>query len=183
MILIATKKKIIILSIFVVVLIVLYYFLVINILQKGKEIYTLSQKIRETEAKKEYLLSMKENLSLSKDKAIQLENYILKVGGEVEFIKKIEDMALSGNVKAEIKTAKIEEVSSDSSTIAENFRVGLDAIGSWNDVIYFLTLIENLPFRITINSVSFDKFSDYEIKGQKVSQWLLNLDFSVIKQK
>jgi len=183
MILIKTKKKIIIASIFAFSLFALYYFLVVNILQNGREISSMSQKIKDNETKKNNLFSMQENLALSKDKAIRLQDFILKAESEVEFIKKIEDLAISSNVKSEIKTAKVEEISKINSTVANSFRVGLNAVGSWGNVVYFLTLIENLPLKITINNVSFDKFTDYKIDGREVPQWLLSIDFSVIKQK
>lgn len=183
MVLAKTKKKIIILSTLAFFLVASYCFLVTNILQKGREIYSMSKEIKDIQARRGELLSMQKNLFSSGEMVIKLEDFVLKTGSEVEFIKKIEDMSVLSNVKSEIKTAKITEISGNNSIIAENFKVGLEAIGSWSDVIYFLTLIENLPLKVTINNVSFNKFSDYGIKEQKIPQWLLSIDFSVIKQK
>ncbi|MGB8816025.1 MAG: hypothetical protein WCC74_02200 [Minisyncoccia bacterium] len=178
-----TKKKIVILFLLAVSLIGIYYFLVADIMKKNQDIYTMLQNINNAKVKESEFVYLNENLSLAKDKIEKLHDFILKTDGEVDFIKVIEDLALSSNVKSEIKSAQTEQISDKESSIAENFRIGIDAVGTWSDDIYFLTLIENLPFQVTINNVSFEKISDYEIKGEKVPQWLLRIDFSIIKQK
>lgn len=183
MILKSTVKKIVGFSILLLILVFSYYFFVINILNNGKEIYTMSQNIKNQEAKQTQLSSLQQNLSKSKIGMANLQNFVLVSGGEVGFIKTIEDLAVSSNVKAEIKTAQIEQILGKESAVVENFKVGLDAIGKWSDVIYFLTLIENLPYKTQIVSVSLDKFSDNVAGNVKVPQWLLSIEFSVVKFK
>ncbi len=183
MILKSTIKKIIGFSILLLILVLSYYFFVINILNNGNEIYTISQSIKEQKAKESQLVSIQQNLSKSKTGINNLQNFVLVSGGEVGFIKTIEGLAVSSNVKAQIKTAKIEPVTGKETVVVENFKVGLDAIGKWSDVIYFLTLIENLPYKIQIVSVSLDKFSDNAVTTSKISQWLLSIEFSVVKFK
>ena len=102
---------------------------------------------------------------------------------KIRIIKKIEELAVSSNVKSEIKSTKLEQISGKNSNTAEYFTIDLNVVGSFSDVIFFLKQTEYLPYKLRINSVSFDKFADYSIKGKSIPQWSLGISFSVLKLK
>ena len=59
----------------------------------------------------------------------------------------------------------------------------MNVIGEWKNVQFFLKELENYPLKITINSVSFNKYSDKVVNDKKISQWTGNFEFTVAKIK
>ncbi|MFH1454795.1 MAG: hypothetical protein ABIF22_00490 [bacterium] len=143
---------------------------------------------KENEIKKE--LKKQETQSLMKDSFAlgemyqeKLVSYMIPQGGVVDFIKTLEQLVSNSGLKSDIKTVSIEIYDKGGSIGTELIRINMDVIGEWKNIQFFLTSLESYPLKIDIKKVSFNKFSDYTIKGKSIPQWSGSFDFTVIKIK
>jgi len=179
------QTKILIIIIFLIdiisigVFVFLFYFtksLVIESTDKENDI--------KTELKKEdSRVLMKDDLAQGKMYNKELTNYMISSGGTVNFIKTIELLVSNSGLRFNIKTVSNELFSEGDAIGAELLRISMDVTGEWKNVKFFLESLENYPLKIDINKVSFNKFSDYVVKGKNIPQWSGSFDFTVVKIK
>ena len=126
---------------------------------------------------------MKDDLILGKTYQEKLMNYMISSDGTVDFIKTLEQLVLSSELKSDIKIVSSEPYSKDSSIPVELLRIKMDVTGEWKNIQFFLTSLENYPLKIDIKKVSLDKFSDYIVKGKVTPEWAGSFEFTVVKLK
>jgi hypothetical protein len=126
---------------------------------------------------------MKEDLEQGQIYQEKLLNYLIPKGGTVDFIKTLEQLVLNSGIKSDIKTVSSESYDKGNSIGEELIRINMDVIGEWKNIRFFLTTLENYPLKIDIIKISFNKFSDYIIKGKTIPQWSGNFEFTVVKIK
>ncbi|HAO64493.1 TPA: hypothetical protein DCQ44_00750 [Candidatus Taylorbacteria bacterium] len=73
---------------------------------------------------------------------------------EITFIDQVETLGKSAGLI--MKTKSVSSVPGDTNT-TKTFKMQTEASGSWNDVMYFLSQIENLPYNIHLETVSVHK--------------------------
>lgn len=83
-----------------------------------------------------------------------LRNFLVRKGGEVEFIEQIETVAKNSGVKFEIFSINTE--ADQASSLKENIKVKIELESSWKNIIAFIDKLEKLPFGVLISSFSFD---------------------------
>jgi hypothetical protein len=113
----------------------------------------------------------------------KINEFIIKEGDIVGFIKILEDMVSSSGLKSEVKSVSAESNDDLGVINSEYIRVKLDVTGGWNNIQFFLKLIENYPLKIDIDKVFLTKFSDYEARNKEMPQWLGSFEFTVVKLK
>ena len=92
-------------------------------------------------------------------------------------------MILNSELKSDISAVSNEAYNKGNLIGVELLRVKMNVIGEWKNVQFFLKELENYPLKITINSVSFNKYSDKVVNDKKISQWTGNFEFTVAKIK
>lgn len=69
----------------------------------------------------------------------------------IEFISKIEDIALKLDIDVELTSAKPSEEEPETSTL----RYNIDFYGSWDDLETFLSELERLPYFIKVSEIQY----------------------------
>jgi len=178
-----TKRRVIILLLVDIIFIGIFIFLFLFTKNLIAESVDKENSIK-TELKKENVrILMKEDLFLAKMYQEKLSGYMISSGGIVDFIKTVEQLVLKSGLKSEIKTVIREVYDKDDSSGVELVRVNMDVLGSWKNIQFFLTSLENYPLKIDIKKAVFNKFSDYIINSQKTPQWAGSFEFTVLKIK
>jgi len=131
----------------------------------------------------ESAIVMKDDLATGRMHNEKLMNYIVPSGGTVDFIKIIEQLVSNSGIKSDIKTVVSESYDKNNTLGIEVLRVNMDIIGKWRNVLFFIELLENYPLKIEIKKVIFNKLSDSIIRGQKITEWSGNIEFTTIKIK
>ncbi len=137
-----------------------------------------------TELKKEGAETlMKDDLILGEMYQKKLEEYIIAKGGTVDFLKTLEQLISNTGLKYNINTVSSATYDKGDKMGEELLKININATGAWQNIQLFLKSLENYPLKINITKMSLNKFSDSIIKGRKVPEWSLNLDFTVVKMK
>ena len=123
---------------------------------------------------------MKKDLEANSAQIAELSNFMISADGSVDFVKTLESLTSENNLKIDVKNVASADISNNK---VELLNVNTDVTGEWKNVEYFLEILENYPLKTTINKVSLNKITDNKIGGKKVSQWVGNFDFSVVKLK
>lgn len=137
--------------------------------------------IRENVKKQEMKIKIDKDLEDNKNESLYFKSYLLKEDGEVDLIRSLETLVKEYNLKSEIKFAKIETVKGTSSV--ETLSVGLDVIGTWDNIVSFYGKMEVMPYFVKITDFKMEKFASYDIKDSKVSTWLGSFKLDVLKLK
>lgn len=133
-------------------------------------------------------LLTRQQLNKTKSDRSKLDIYLIPHDGEVAFIEEIETLGRRVGVKVLIDGVNFEAVKNSSSTPSavnlEIIKVKLEAAGTWNEINSYLYLIENMPYRLTINRVDTVFGLDPTTVGKSTRRvWNLSADISVYKQK
>lgn len=179
------KTKIILITFLTLDLLLVIIFSSLFLYMKSQNIDTNDKEnqIKSEIKKQESRSLMQDDLEESKDYRNKINEFIIGQENIVGFIKILEDMVSSSGLKYEVKSV-ISEQNDDLSLInSEYVRVNVDVTGDWKKIQFFLKLLENYPLKIDLDKVSLTKFSDYEVKGNKMPQWLGSFEFTVVKIK
>jgi Tfp pilus assembly protein PilO len=106
----------------------------------------------------------------------KLSSLFLANGSEVAFIEQIENLAKVSGL--EEKTNNVSEALNQVSG-AKSLDIQLTVTGDWNNVMYFLGQLENLPYSLNIKNVSLNRQSSDS--KNKTNLWIGAFDFSVIE--
>jgi len=137
-----------------------------------------------TELKKENIATlMKDDIALGKAYQEQMSNYVIKSDGTVQFIEILEKLVSESDLRPDIRNVSTEPYNKTNNQNVELLRINMDITGEWQNIQFFLKALENYPLEITIDKISLNKISDYNVKGKKMPQWSGSLNFTVIKIK
>ena len=96
----------------------------------------------------------------------------------VDFIKSIELISEFSGVSIDIKSVGVGDSELIKNTNVETLIVEFTTQGTWNGTFKFLSLVENIPYDITIDRMSINKFTDGE---NKKGFWRSNFTIKAIK--
>jgi hypothetical protein len=180
------KKILILLGIVFVGFFVVYYLVYQDIKVKNEHISTLAQDLDFQSSRQEYLIStqrMIQNISSDIDR---INNSIVAVDGDVQFIENLESIAKNEGLSISIDSLLIEDDPSFSNNEITTLKVKAKAEGSWAGTYSFLAQIESLPFKVKINKFSIVNDADGGgIDGQKTFSlnWQSSFEIQVLKYK
>jgi len=104
----------------------------------------------------------------------ELDSYLISKDGVVDFLESIESFADTARVPVEVRSVEIEPI--PSSAAVHNLSVIIAVEGRWEDVFYFLDLLESQPLSISTSRMNLEKDKEGGV-------WRLTLDFKVLKIK
>jgi len=175
-----TKISFIIISIIDLVLIVAFFILFLFVQKQISNTIEKENNIKDEIKKAESNALMDKELLNNKNYTDKLSEYIINSSGLIDFIDILEKNISNNNLKSDVKSLVYEEGSIPNLELA---RIKIDITGEWKNVIFFLKLLENYPLKISIDNVSFKKFSEYEVGSKNIPQWIGSFEFTVIKYK
>jgi len=113
----------------------------------------------------------------------ELNNYF--VGNDnaasFSFIDSLENLSRIAKVDMSVNTVNLEPA--DLGDMFEYVSVNATAEGSYANVYWFLRLIEEMPLKHEVRSISFDKFLLDKGENKKVSVWRLTFVIRALKLK
>lgn len=142
----------------------------------------------ESEVKKdESLRSIKNLMDNTRKEREQIANLFVQPNGTVDFIEAVESLGRIANIKIETESVGVNALKGNMASSSELFRLSIKTEGSWSGTIHLLSLLENMPYKVSFENVILDKVSDgsssAKDKGQYPPYWNGVLTFNVLKIK
>lgn len=189
----STTKKIFMTMILLnVVIFGVYGYIYWNIVQESHTITELQVQSNEYQAKNDALRSVKISLDENQDFISQIDTFFIAKDGVVNFINTLERLGQSTGLKINIQSVSVEQ-GSDPKDFKEGLKLKIETEGSWQDSSRFLSIIENLPYRVVVNSASvilngsseaiLFKDGEFSRKVGPEEVWKWTFDITVLKLK
>jgi len=182
-----TKTKIIAAAVAVFILIAGYAYLYFDFVRTNDSISADSAAISQEATQEQQVIGLRQTVaSLQKDQGL-LDSLFVDNDKVADFIQSIESLADTAGVSHQLSI----NVQPDDSLAADNkelLQFHMTTSGSWTNTIRFMTLLENMPYKVYVGSVELGEGSD-QVSGvsgspQKSSgSWKGDFDFSVVKNK
>jgi len=99
----------------------------------------------------------------------------------VQAINTIEKTAVRSGVSVEISSLVADDSTNQPVGTINKIKTRVDASGSWDNVLTFATLMESLPFKISITNVSLRQNKDQDKAKKPV--WNISLQIEILKIK
>ncbi len=133
-------------------------------------------------------MAVKSLMEKTKTERAQLENNLIPHDGEVEFIELLESFGGQIGARTSIDGVSFEAVKISSTTPMigdlEIIKVRLQVTGDWSQINSYLYLVENLPYRTTIDRLDTVLGGESVLLGKNTKRsWNLTMDISVYKKK
>lgn len=138
--------------------VIMFYFHIESI---NAGVVQIEREAKVAQAEQEEAQSTQELLENNKEDIELLDSYILPEDGVPSFLSRIE--SIGSTTGSKVVTQSVSVVSQtntdeDSSGLeTETVLVAVSAEGSWGSVFHTLSLIENLPLKVEVTSVSFSR--------------------------
>ncbi len=151
-----TVAKKIFLSLVVINVIVfgLYAFLFWKVIDRSQTTATLLAEERSDRQKNDALQAIKVSLTENKDFISQIDSFFISPDGVVGFITFLEKLGKDSGVKINIGSVAVNPDSKDPKDFKENLKLKLEIEGTWQNVVYFLSRLENLPYRVQFDTAT-----------------------------
>ncbi|MEN9614368.1 MAG: hypothetical protein RLZZ347_675 [Candidatus Parcubacteria bacterium] len=134
-----------------------YYFLFQQIETVTTHTSDVQNQIEEATGREGYLLSLKTMLTDSKGEINVLDARIIPKDGEVAFLDRLEGLGRFAGVKLTTDAFGLGSVGDMSAGLFQQVGVSVSVDGSYSSVRYFLSLLETLPYSLTLSSVSLER--------------------------
>lgn len=197
-----TQNLVIILTILVLLLAGGYYYFFSSLRAAGESISNLQNNTDSLLAEQANLSALRAVFSQTTSDRDKINSYFVQSDGAIDFVTTIENLAAFVNLSHEtnsIDTQSMNPPDASHEILHMNFRT----TGSWQNTYYFISLLETLPYNITINQINLHATGDTtnQIVAENVdlsassssstpktvtkraSVWEATYDFSVVKLK
>jgi hypothetical protein len=178
------KNKSIILILVLLLLLVLgiLMFLYIKTKKDFAEMKSLSSSVFEYSKQSEQILNLRTNSEKFRGDIAKINGYLVSSGGEVDFIEKIENLARKQNLSSEITSVSIDNDKVLYKDGLEYLVLNLKTYGSWNSTFTFLSMLENMPYNISVEKAGFVYIDDKDIKNRQSSGFEGVFSLKVLKK-
>lgn len=183
------RKNIAILFALNLVVFGLYYYLLTNMRRTGIDVSSKLTQINLEALKKEQLQSIKILLDETKIQRSKVNNLFVQIDGSVGFIEKVESLSKTAGVKLIIESVGIDTLKTEIGSGTEFIRLAVRTEGLWVNVVHLLNILENLPFKVSFDTVVLNRISEApsltpsKTKEKSPIYWNGSFGFSVLKIK
>lgn len=134
--------------------------------------------------KEEDLRLTKASLNENKDSISRIDSYFIPKDGVVDFINSLESLGKQSGTSLVIGSVSVESETKIKENFKEVLRLKVQAIGSWKNVMHFLSILENLPYQVDLQQADFKLSVSAEgSSGGGVPQWEGDFEFTLLKLK
>lgn len=139
--------------------------------------------------KDEFLRNAKFIMLENQEEIEAINRYFVPRNGVPILLEHIERLGRESNVDLVISFVSVEQETRNKDDFKELLKIRLEAVGSWNNTVRFFSILENLPFRTSFESVIFSRIGSEEeviFNGDLEtgsSSWKVSVDFSLLKLK
>jgi Tfp pilus assembly protein PilO len=124
--------------------------------------------LQKEEDKARMILDVKNQLKRLEGERTKLGQYFFKEEEIVRLLEQLEDLARHADVEMTVASASIAD--RDQKKV---FQIGIKIDGSWQHTVYFIKLLESLPFRLQLTHMSLSNMESGE-------QWAGNLSVDLL---
>lgn len=130
-----------------------YYYFFHRLQTIGEKISTLSNESDSLLSEQANLTSLKTVFSDTTDERQKINSYFVQKDGAVDFITTLENLAAFAHLGHETQSVNAEEEAPPAAN-REWLHLTFRTNGSWQNTYYFISLLENLPYRLIIHQIS-----------------------------
>lgn len=123
--------------------------------------------------------SLLKTLSMTKDDQVELDRYVIGKDGPVSFVEMLEKLALDRGLELDVSALSV--VPDPQYRYFEKVVLSVETKGSFSKLLSFITLLETLPYKVTMTEFYFDKFSATDKKAGET--WRLIFTMEAYKMK
>jgi len=169
-----TKKILIIFLILNTIVLSAYFYLFSVIKSKNEAVSILENVLGGQVSREGELKLIGSSLGKTEEERVLIDSFFVKEGksGVADFVEVVEEIANLSHVSLVIKSILIKK--QENLSVVENINLGLGVKGSWSESVYFLKLLELIPYKVSFESVYFEK-------NKENLMWNVNLNIKVLK--
>lgn len=130
-----------------------YYFLFQYGYALGQTVYDLKQETEQDSRQRQEIQQSLAALGAITPQLQEIDSYFIGPDGEVPFIDSLEARAQSLQLKTEITSVQIEKSKNLAPKKLEYLTLRLKVNGSWKNVYTFISLLQNIPYQVTLDQV------------------------------
>lgn len=164
----------------------IYYLVFTDIVNTKESAVTLADSLSKEKLKRRELEIIRQNIKSTLNDNNRLASIFVPYEGVVDFIQLLESLGKDSGL--EISTDRVESIDSEElrASNKEIISISLKTEGSWRSTERFLNYLENLPYKISIHSVSFTHEdsgdSEFDSKtGARGLFWKGSIELKVFK--
>lgn len=131
-----------------------YAFLFWKIVDRSQTTMALTAEEVSDRQKNDALQAIKMSLNENKDFISQIDSFFIAPDGVVSFITFLEKLGRDSGVTISVGSVAVSPDSKDPKDFKEYLRLKLEVDGTWQNTIYFLSRLENLPYRVQFDSAA-----------------------------
>jgi len=142
--------------------------------QKSNHVAKMKETIQSAIDEKEYISTIR---SIAEDTLKEreiIDGYFTENNDVVDFMEKLEELAVHSGVSMELSSVDVKVESINDIERGVLF-LGISSSGTWNEIMYFLDLIQTLPDIVDMKDVRMNKAD----KKDDVQIWRGNFEFSL----
>ncbi len=181
-----TKKTLIFITILVVITTATYIVFFIGIKNKNESISLVANEIDIALEKEVKLKSIKNLIKDTENDRAKLNAYFVVDDKVIDFIEDIENLAKDTNVDLKVMSIDINDDGNNTpqqNNISELLQLNLKVAGLWDNLFHFISLVDELPFRVDISKVNLQVVYDSNNKDKNPTDWEGMFVVSVLKLK
>lgn len=147
--------------------------------QKKTNIESLGVSLAISEKAESGNLSMKRLFDNTKEERKELDSYFITKDDAVSFIELIENLSRTAGVKISVNNVSVEQ--SAPKEQFEHVTVSASASGSFSNLYWLLSLLENVPIKLDITKFVFEESPNSE--KDKNKEWKMDITVEALKFK
>lgn len=156
-----------------------YAYAYVEVMSKKDELIILEQKSLETEEEVAYKAGLTSFLE-DGDRLKIIDSFFVGKDGVVDFITKLENIAVAQNVRIDISSVNIEP---SENAYFENLVLSIIYTGSWENILNYAKVIDTLPYALTTHTLNLEEVRKETNEGGVRIEWRGSQKISVLKLK
>ncbi len=179
-----TKQIFETIAVMTIIALVFYVILFIQIKEKNKIVSALTNETESIIKKETKLRSVKKLVrDIERERNI-IDSYFITNDNIVDFIEIIENFGKRNGLSIEITSVKVDDINSvleKKVKTGELLYVNFKTKGHFGELFQFLSILENLPFKIDLLNIDFKKPSGISGQDKDMNLWSGFFNISVAK--
>lgn len=138
----------------------------------------LGNNIRNEKAKESALESVRKVLNGSNSDSVNLNSYFVDKNNVVSFVKEIENLGKKAGIKLDIVSLNSFIIKDSNGNASDRVFMKIEVVGYWDNVYSMISYIESLPYKLSLNRISFNVIDSKKLPRQ----WDAEIEFSVLQK-
>lgn len=184
-----TKKILLILIILDVLLFLFGSFVFWNVQKINKETVSLTREAALNTKREMALGSVEKMLNDTRPSINSLETFFVGTDSVVVFIERVENLARDVGVKLVTQNVAEDDAGFSKEDFKKSLKLKVSVSGSWKNILKLVALLENLPYKISLNNITISSDGEIISSDERLSKtnttpvWSGVLELSVLKLK